>query len=157
MKRFFRLPRRDQIALLFAVLALLMYGIWFGLLLPLQNWNEQQRQRTAATAQNLLQVQTLASDIQRLQKSGAVSSTAVNLSELVDRTLRENALSMSGFQPGRDGNVRLRLQSARFEALLQWLYELETRHQVRVGELSITPTQNAGLVTAQIQLLGASE
>jgi general secretion pathway protein M len=155
---FYRLPRRDQLALLLATLALLLYGIWIALILPLRGHQLQQQQRAETAAISLQRVQAMAGDIARLQRSDAPQANAAsNLPQLVDRSLRENQLSMAGFQPGREGDVRLRLESADFEHLLQWLYDIEYVHHIKVGELSITPMRQPGQVSVQVQLLDSAQ
>ncbi len=156
MNGFYRLSRRDQIALLLLLMALLAYCLWFGVVATLQQQSAQQQQRTLATEQALVRVQGLVSEIGELEAQGiAEPGAASNLPQLVDRSLRENQLSMSGFQPGRDGDVRLRLEAANFEQLMQWLYELESRHGIRVGELSLLPTIQPGQVSVQVQLMAS--
>ena len=46
MNWLYRLPRRDQIALLLLLLSLLAYCLWFGVVATLQRQSEQQQQRT---------------------------------------------------------------------------------------------------------------
>lgn len=155
MNWLYRLPRRDQIALLLLLISILVYFLWIGVVATLQRQSEQQQQRTMASEQALVRVQGMVSEIGELEAQGVPErGVTSNLPQLVDRSLRENQLSMSGFQPGRDGDVRLRLESANFEQLMQWLYELEFRHGVKVGELSLLPTRQAGHVSVQVQLIG---
>lgn len=157
MSWFYRLQRRDQMALLVLSLALLVYCLWFGLIRTLQEQSVRQQQRTEASAETLLRVQALAGEISLLERQGAqAENSPINLPQLVDRSLRENQLRMGGFQPGRDGDVRLRLESADFDQLMQWLYQLEVQHGIRVGELSLLPTRQPGQVSVQVQLLGGA-
>ncbi len=158
MSWFYRMTRRDQLALLLCAAALSIYTLWFALVLPLQRHGEQLEQRTRNAANSLLRVQALAGEIAVLEQEGRTATTdPVNLAQLVDRSLRENRLKMTGFQPGSKGDVRLRLESVSFERLLEWLYQMENVHHIRVGELSVMPTRLAGQVSVQVQLSGGVE
>lgn len=153
MKALQRLSRRDQGALLAGGVALLAYLIWFGLVQPVRDYSQRQASATQGAAETLVRVQSLAAEISRLEAAGEKpSATAGNLPALVDRTLRRNQLTMAGFQPGKRGDVRLRLEGAAFDDLLQWLYAMEFEHQVRVAELSILPAREVGRVSAQVML-----
>lgn len=155
MKALQRLSRRDQGALLALGIALLLYGLWFGLVQPVREYALRQAGAAEGAAQTLVRVQSLASAIAQVEAPGERQpGAATNLPALVDRTLRSNQLAMTGFQPGRDGDVRLRLEGAAFEDLLQWLYEMEFQHQVRIAELSILPARETGRVSAQVVLRG---
>jgi general secretion pathway protein M len=158
MSWFYRQRHRDQIAILLLVAALVLYGLWFGVVRTLQQQAQQQQRQLASSAETLLRVQALAGEIRILKQQGrAQRASPINLTQLVDRSLRQNDLAMAGFQPGQDADVRLRLESARFDQLLRWLYQLEYDHGVRVGELSILPSRQSGKVSVQVQLLGGGQ
>lgn len=149
------LSRRDQLALLGGAAILLVYGFGFVLFDKLQQQRTRLERQLAVTAESLQEVQHLSRQLLQVQQSPNTDKRVpVNLTQLVDSTLRENALNMSGFQPGRDGDVRLRLETADFAQLLHWLYQMEYAHGVRVAELSILPAALPGQVSAQVQLLG---
>jgi general secretion pathway protein M len=151
---FYARPHREQIALLVAAGAVLLYALVFGVVNTLQVKLAQQHQQTDASSKSLQRVKAMAGEIAALEQSSDKTVGApVNLAQLIDRTLRENQLQMSGFQPGREGDVRLRLEDARFTDVLQWLYDLEHTHNVRVLELSILPNPAPGQVSVQLQLL----
>jgi general secretion pathway protein M len=152
---FYRLPRRDQLALLLGAVVLLLYALGRGVLLPLHDYGALQARRSEALLHSWQQVQALAGEIAALERSGGERrADRVDLPQLVDRSLRQHGLSMSGFQPGREGDVRLRLEGVDFQPLLHWLYQLETQHPVRVAELSVLPTRQPSRVSVQLRLLG---
>lgn len=152
---FDHLSRRDQLALLVVTVALVVYGFGYVLVDKLNQQHQLQQRQLAIASVSLQEVQQLAGQLLQLKKSpNKGQRVPVNLTQLVDTTLRENALNMSGIQPGRDGDVRLRLEAADFAKLLHWLYQMEYIHEVRVAELSILPASVPGQVSAQIQLLG---
>ncbi len=152
---FERLSRRDQLALLGGTVILLVYGFGFVLVDKLQQQRTQLERQLAVTTESLQQVQQLSRQLLQVQQEpNTVQRVPLKLSQLVDSTLRDNALNMSGFQPGRDGDVRLRLETADFAQLLHWLYQIEYVHNVRLAELSILPAAAPGQVSAQVQLLG---
>lgn len=149
--------RREQIILLAGAAALFLYLLWFAVIQPLQSMVDQQQRRNIAQQQSLQAVTQLAAEYQALQKNSQKRTAGSgNLSQLVDKTLRQHRLKMSGFQPGRDGTVSVRFEKADFNQLMLWLYQLESKHQVQLDELTVRPAANSGFVTAQLRLRGVS-
>lgn len=151
---FYRLARRDQMAVLALVFAIALYAC--GLLVyGLQKQRVVQQRQLAISSETLGEVQQLARKVLLLQRSrDGVSTLPPNLTQLIDTTLKANALQLSGFQPGRDGGMRLRLETAEFDRVLHWLHELETVHGIQIAELSLLPTGDTGRVSVQVQLAG---
>jgi general secretion pathway protein M len=152
---FHRMSPRDQLALLLLMAVVLGYTLVFVVMDSLQQQRSAQQRELAMAAHSLQEVQQLARKILLLQQASATGRSAPrNLTQLIDNSLQGNALQLSGFQPGRDGAMRLRLETAEFDRVLHWLYELETVHGVEVAELSILPTGVAGQVSVQVYLAG---
>lgn len=144
--------RRDQTLMVFGALVVVLYILWIALISPLQNKRVRLLETNTATQQSLGRVQVLASQIKgQGQTQGGGEPT--NISGLIDTTLRDNGMSMSGFQPGAGGEVRVRIDKTSSESLLQWLYDLEMKHQVVIRELSITAASDPGQVAVNVRLL----
>jgi general secretion pathway protein M len=143
--------RRDQMLILGCGMAVALYLLWLLVLPPIQNKRDQLLAANVASTQTLGRVQIVAAQIQQARNAGATASTE-NLSGLIDSTLRANGLSMSGFQPGANGEARVRLDRAAYEPLMQWLYEIEFKQGVTVSDLSIATTNDPGQVTVNLRL-----
>jgi len=143
--------RRDQMLILACSLIVVLYLLWLMVLTPIQNKRDQLLAANVASTQTLGRVQIVAAQIQQLRTAGASASTE-NLSGLIDSTLTANGLSMSGFQPGANGEARVRLDRAGYEPLMQWLYEIEFKQGIAVIDLSIATTNDPGQVTVNLRL-----
>lgn len=143
--------RRDQMLILGCGIAVVLYLLWLMVLTPIQNKRDQLLAANVASTQTLGRVQIVAAQIQQSREAGATVSND-NLSSLVDSSLRANGLSMSGFQPGANGEARVRLDRAAYGPLMQWLYEIEFKQGITVSDLSIAATNDPGQVTVNLRL-----
>ncbi len=143
--------RREQMMLLACALAVAVYLLWLVVLTPIQNKRDQLLAANTASTQALGKVQIMAAQIQQMRSQGNTASSA-NISGVIDSSLRANGLSMSGFNPGSNGEVRVRLERAPYDALMQWLYEMEFKQGISVSELSIAATNDVGQVTVNLRL-----
>jgi len=147
--------RREQMLILGCGVAVALYLVWLLVLTPIQNKRDQLLSANIASTQTLGRVQITAAQIQQLRNAGASGSTE-NISGLIDTTLRANGLAMSGFQPGSNGEVRVRLDRAGYGPLMQWLYEIEFKQGITVSDLSIATTNEPGQVTVNLRLRKAN-
>jgi general secretion pathway protein M len=147
-----RYNRREQVALLSLALAVALFLVWALVLAPIQGKRNQLAAANTAATQALGKVQIMTAQIQQLRTMGAQAASGENISGLVDASLRENGLTMTGFQPGAGGEVRVRLDRANYSALMQWLYEVEEKHRINVRDLSIASTNDPGMVTVNVRL-----
>lgn len=144
--------RREQSMLLGLGVFLVLYLLWIAILSPLYSKRDNLIRTNAEASQSLGKVQLMSAQIQQLRSQGVQGQSGDNINSLVSSSLNANGLKMDGFQPGPSGDVRVRLEMARYDALMQWLYDLEYRHGVSILELSLSETRDAGLVTANIRL-----
>lgn len=148
-----RFNRREQAILLVGASAIIICLLWLLLLAPLQHKRDRLLSANIATEQSLGRVQLLVRQIETLsQQSPQTGSGSENLSGLINASLSANGLAMSGLQPGAGGEVRVRIDKASSDALLQWLYELETKHHIVIRDLSIAASNNPGQVAVNVRL-----
>ncbi len=151
-----RYSRRDQLAMLSLGLVLVLYIAWLLVVKPLEKKRDQTYSANQAATQTLGKVQLQVAQIKQARAQGANPSDAGNINALIDSSLRANGLSMSGFQPGAGGEVRLRLERAPYDALMAWLYEMEFKRGVAVKDISVAATNDAGIVTVNLRLQKAN-
>jgi general secretion pathway protein M len=147
--------RREQMLILGCGLAVVLYLLWLIVFIPIQNKRDQLLAANVASTQTLGRVQIAAAQIQQARNAGATASTD-NISGLIDSTLRANGLAMSSFQPGANGEVRVRLDRAAYGPLMQWLYEIEFKQGITVSDLSIATTNEPGQVIVNLRLQKAN-
>lgn len=151
--RFYRQTRREQIVLLAGAVCVSLYCIWLLWLSPIATSMAEEQGRTVALLGSLSRVESLVSSIERRkQEKNTHRLNQVSMAELIDRSLRRNHLTMQGFQPASNGEVRLRFEAANYASLLQWLHELEIMHGIDVSEFMVTGGGSAGLVMANVRL-----
>jgi len=149
-----RYNRREQSLLLSGALVVFLYILWKGLLVPLQDWRQEQMQANQRASQTLERVRLLSARLERAKARAEDQPGArnTNISSLVDSSLRDNGLDMTGFQPGTGGQVRVRLDEVPYDQFMQWLYDVEYQHGLSVVDFSMSGTQAAGRVTVNIRL-----
>lgn len=146
--------RREQTALLVVGVLVVLYILWLALLVPLNNKRTQLLKATTNAQQSLGRVQVLARQLEQLaQQSNQAGAASDNLSGLIDASLRDNGIAMSSFTPGANGEVRVRIDKAASEPLLQWLYDLESKYHIAIRELSITAGNDPGQVSVNLRLV----
>lgn len=143
--------RREQMLILGCAVVLALYLVWLLLLTPIQKKRDQLYLANTSSTQTLGRVQILAAQIQQLRAQGDAGS-GENINALIDSSLRANGLQMSGLQPGSNGEVRVRLDRAAYQPLMQWLYEMEYKQGITVTDLSLAATNDPGQVTVNLRL-----
>jgi len=147
------LSRRDQTALLICGVAVAVALIWWVLIQPSTRAVARQEIATRSSAESLSRVRAMALELRQYRASGDESGAAqVELSELIDRSLRTRGMSMSSYQPIRDGEVRVRLDDVPYNGFVAWLVDMEAEQQLTTKELSITPTRVSGRVSVNVRL-----
>ena len=145
--------RREQTLLFAGALLILLYLLWLLLLAPLQHKRDKLISANLATEASLGRVQLLASQLQNLsQQSAQAGGDSDNINGVINASLGENGLAMSNFTPGGGGEVRVRIDKANSEALMQWLYDLENKHHIAIHELNISAANDPGQVAVTLRM-----
>ncbi len=154
LNTFSRFNRHEQVMLLVGTITIMLWLIWMLLLAPLQHKRDRLLATNIASGQSFSRVQLLARQVENLsQQSVQAGAGNENLSGLINSSLSDNGLNMSGLQPGAGGEIRVRIDKASSESLLQWLYELETKYHITIRELSITASNEPGQVAVSVRLI----
>ncbi|ODS24584.1 hypothetical protein AB835_03105 [Candidatus Endobugula sertula] len=118
---------------------------------PIINLREQQQKHLKAKEITLMEVTRLVSRFQT--QSAVVDTPNTGLASIVDRSLQKNDLPMKGFQPGKNNDARLRLSNVAYKPLVQWLYELEYKHNISIEELTISQAKTPGRLMVSIRIV----
>lgn len=149
-KWFLTRPQNEQVSLAVLAGALLVYGLWMGVLSPLQNAREEAIVQNIRAAEVKQQVNAMVAEIQRLRGTGATQVKA-NLLTLVNQISQSQSLPISRIQPSSNGELQVRFESVLFNDVVAFLHQLETVEGAIVREVALTQT-TAGLVSATIRL-----
>jgi general secretion pathway protein M len=131
-------------------LAVIYLGIWS----PVAEWSA----RVDARYQRQLAVlDWMRSQEQAARLAGQRGDNAANSSgsllTLVANSAANAGVQLVRYQPEGSGGISVVLQAQPFNALVQWLAELEQRDQVHVKQISIDAQAQSGLVNARINLI----
>ncbi len=147
-----RFNQREQVALLILALVLLLYTLYALAWAPLQDSRDQLRLQNRAEAEKLQRVETMVSQYLQLQSSGQAGKARRNLTTLINSSTAARGLSVSRLQPNSRGEIQVRFENAGFDDLIGWLHRMEHGEGLRIGEVSVSPTGNAGRVNATVRL-----
>jgi general secretion pathway protein M len=145
--------RREQMTMLIGGLLIAFYILWLAVLSPLKHKRDLLLQTTTATQQSLGKVQLLARQYEVLAQQSNQANVPSDISGLLDTSLRDNGITMTSFTPGAGGEARVRIDRIASDLLLQWLYDLETKYHIAIRELSITASNDPGLVSINLRLV----
>jgi len=143
---------REQIILAGSGIALMLFLIYFLTIEPLIAWRLSEQNQLAGAQLESTEVMQLVTRIKAEKKSGLVLEEKSNLSVLINTSLNENDLIMRGFQPGSKNDARLILENIFYSSLVQWLYDLEYRHDINIEDLSLTPSSLPGHLMVSIRV-----
>jgi general secretion pathway protein M len=142
---------REQLTLGLGAIALVIYLLFVMVLDPLRQNLEQQRNRNQASQEALQRMRNMAALWINREQNGGPSRSA-SIVELVDRSMRQHNIRMSGMQPSGSSDVRLRLDQVNFDSLLAWLYDMEIAEGVQIRDLSVAAGADPGTVVVNVRL-----
>ncbi|MCR9105916.1 MAG: type II secretion system protein M [Gammaproteobacteria bacterium] len=149
------LNQREQLSLLVLGVALALYVLYLLVWSPLDERRDALAQQNAALAQSLTRVDAMASEVIQLRSTGANPGARRNLTALINQSTRQQDLPVSRLQPNSRGEIQVRLESAAFDDLLKWLYDMEFKEGLLVKELSVTQAGAVGRVNATVRVAQA--
>jgi general secretion pathway protein M len=147
-------PRERTAALCLAALAIVLV-VYLVIFMPLHKAVDARAARVTHKQQDFAWLQSVAGQVQAMGASqGAAGSSNESLVVLVDRTAREAGLgaALTGQTPNGDAGVRVRLESAGFDSIVQWLGNLHQQHAILIESASIDRTPKDGVVNASVVL-----
>ncbi|TGD74022.1 type II secretion system protein M [Mangrovimicrobium sediminis] len=153
MKEWFTgLNQREQLSLLVLGIALALYVVFRMLLAPLDTARDNMAAQNRGVSESLQRVDVMVSQIQQLQKGGAAAGARRNLTSLVNSSTAQHNLQVARLQPNSRGEIQVRLESAAFDDMVAWLYQMEHREGLVVHEASVTQAGSAGRVNVTVRL-----
>ena len=136
------------------VITLVYFMIWE----PLQDGIQTSRVRIKAQTDTLLQMREQAAEAKQLmaaqRQAGANVGNSSSLLVIIERTAQQKNLKsrLQKVQPeGQDG-VRVWVENASFDQLIDWLALLENRNTIYVSEIIIERQKEPGRVNSRILL-----
>ncbi|HEX5048711.1 MAG TPA: type II secretion system protein M [Gammaproteobacteria bacterium] len=144
-------PRERMIVVVGGALAVLVV-LWLAAISPFLERSAELRASVDRKQRLLVDLGRVAGAQQSRSTTGTNNPPQQTLYVLVDSTAKQHGLQVPRTrQEGPDG-VNVSLQNAPFDALKEWLIELETTHAVSVESASISSAREQGLVNGQVFL-----
>jgi general secretion pathway protein M len=145
-------PRERRLVLAAGALAAIAL-LYAGVAVPLAHLHARQATRVERKAADLAWMRQAAPRVAAITARGGGAGQE-SLVVLVDRTGRESGLgnSVRDQSPTGENGLRLRLESASFDAMIAWLALLQQQYGVSVADATIAATTTPGLVNASITL-----
>jgi general secretion pathway protein M len=131
--------------------------IYLIVVLPLQTLTDRKAKSVQRKTADLAWMQGVAPQVMQAYAPGGAGS-GESLVVLVDRTAREAGLgsALGGQSPDGEQGLRLRLESAPFDAVVTWLALLQEQHGVTISAANIDAASAPGLVNASLTLSNGS-
>jgi general secretion pathway protein M len=147
------LKESEQRTVIYGAAALAVLLLVGGVLLPLQSAVTRANERSEARRQDLEWMRVNADEI----RNGAAQlhpETSEAPVVLVDRIGHESGLAdaLRGTQPSGATGVRVQLEGAAFDAMVEWLGTLDLRYGLAIESITIDRTAQPGIVNASVTL-----
>jgi general secretion pathway protein M len=150
------LSQRERTLVLAAGGLLVLGLLYLALVLPLQSMAGRREARVEQKSADLAWMRQVAPAVTAAAAAGGAADVATgeSLVVLVDRTAREAGLgaALRDQSPNGEAGLRLRLEAAAFDSLIEWLGRLQERHGVAIEAANFDATGNPGLVNASLTL-----
>lgn len=155
-ERFLALQPRERVLVSVGALAVSLTLIYLLLWEPLAQAHTQRRAALEASRALAAQLEVAAQKVQTLRRpAGAQAGQNLSLMAAVDQASKQPTLgkSPSRIQPEGDREVRVWFEGVAFDALVRWLFDLQTRYGVSVQTLDVEPQAAPGEVNVRLSLV----
>lgn len=153
-----QLSLREKRLVVFTSIVVLITLVYFMIWQPLQDGIQTSRVHLKAQGQTLVNMQEQAVEARQLlaakRKSGANTQGSSSLLVIIERTAQTKNLKsrLQKVQPEGESGVRVWVENASFDQLIDWLALLENRNTIYVDEIIIERLKEAGRVNSRILL-----
>lgn len=155
LKQFEMMPARDQMALKVLAFVLVLIFIYFGLWQPAYQYKENAEIELQQQKDLLALVMENKSALAGLSGSNRPGTPAMNSQQLVSAVTnlaRQAGVLLKRFEPSGEREIKVWVEDAEFDKMINWLNTLEKTLNVRVNQISLEKTDAAGLVSARLTL-----
>ncbi|OOZ39165.1 hypothetical protein BOW53_12755 [Solemya pervernicosa gill symbiont] len=149
------LEARERRMLMFGAVALLALALYALVWEPYQKSNTRLQQRVEQQRDTLNWMEQARLEAASLRgRTTTPQGSNESLLSLTDRTakLRKLGSQIKRLQPDSDTSVRVWLEQSRFDILMHWLGELQSRYGITIATLQIDRQESAGIVNARLTL-----
>lgn len=139
-----------QVMVVSLVLAFLYFVVW----LPSHQYKVDSHKGLDSARQTLVFVKENIAVAKSVAASNQVAQTGqIDPQTMVSKVSalgKKRGIELKRFEPSGDNRIRIWIEDMPFNAMVQWLQELEKQHGLKVAELSLDRDDKAGLVNARL-------
>jgi general secretion pathway protein M len=153
--------REKRLAIITSIVAIITL-VYFMIWEPLQDGIQTSRVRVKAQQDTLVQMREQAAEARQLlaaqRQAGANTRSSSSLLVIIERTAQTKKLKsrLQKVQPEGQDSVRVWIENASFDQLIDWLALLENSNTIYVSEIIIDRQKEPGRVNSRILLRVAS-
>lgn len=149
------LEQREQVSLLVLGAVLVLYLFYMLAWSPLDHARDELKIQNGVIAESRARVDAMVSQLLQLRKNPGNRAGQRNLTSEINESTGRFDLPVMRLQPNSRGEIQVRLESAPFDKVLQWLHELEFGKGLLVREVSLTQTGTDGFVNVTVRVAQA--
>lgn len=154
--RFNHLDSRDQKAL--SILAIVVaLGLVYALIwLPVhQNTEQAEKNRDSKKALvEWMQTKEIAARaVGQGNKTADTKGERTPLLSLVNRAAKKKGIPLKRYEPDGNNKLRVWVENVSFNSLVLWIQHLESRHNIKIGSLSLENPEKNGVVSAKLVMV----
>ncbi len=150
---FAALERRERTIVGVLAVCVVFTILFLGLWSPLTEWSARADARYQRQLAVLDWMHTQEQAARLAGQRGDDAPTSGSLLSQVANSAARAGVQLLRYQPESSGGISVVLQAQPFNALIEWLSDLEQRDRVRVKQISIDAQPESGLVNARINLI----
>jgi general secretion pathway protein M len=157
-----QLSLREKRLVILASVIVVITLVYFMIWQPLQDGIQTSRVRIKAQHDTLMQMREQAAEARQLlaaqRQAGASTRSSSSLLVIIERTAQQKNLKsqLQKMQPEGQDSVRVWVENASFDQLIDWLALLENRNTIYVSEIIIERQKEPGRINSRILLRVAS-
>jgi len=146
-----KLGRREQLCLLAAGFALVLYLPWVAVWQPLSGARDDMALRNARASGQLARVRSMAAELRALRAAGGRVQER-DMNQLIEGSIGRFGIRPSRMRSDSRGETRIRFEEVGFAELMRWLHRVESVEGMLVREVSISRGDRGGSVRAAVRL-----
>lgn len=147
-------PREQMLVALAGVLTVIVV-IYLAVWLPLERANARLETRVESQRELVTELRQLRGRVSAPEAGGAATGgDGQSLVVVVDSTVRQRGLgtALKRSQPLDGDSIRVNFENVAFDALVEWLGQLASRHGIEIGAASFSSRAEPGRVDATLTL-----
>lgn len=154
---FYGLPDRDRLSIVVLVLFLCAVAIYYMVWSPIYDYLDKTQSRYYDRVEMLQWMkanESLAREASGAAAGGDSNRRGQSVLTLVNKTSGQHGISLKRVEPRGDDGLRMWLDSQPFDAIIGWLYQLNTQYGISVENLTFEKQPESGRVNATVILEG---